>query len=175
MSQFCDGLNLAGYESDHRGRLATNESGKIVADNNYVVCEDGTTICALRHNSLCGKTPIGQSAHGGCTPEEVLVPVFIVSSRKESTNYTAKLLTTEITGNNPVIEFEIKGENIVNPYVMYGNKQYKLTKTGNIYRSDKLALVAASTSVTLFIGSAYKQTFNLKINIGAEEDDLFDF
>ncbi len=176
MSQFCDGLNLAGYKSDHGGRLASNESGKIVADNNYVVCEDGTTICALKHNSLCGKTPIGQSAHGGCTPEEILVPIFIVSSHKESTNYTAKLLTTEITGNNPVIEFEIKGENIVNPYVMYGNQQYKLTKAGTIYRSDKLALVAATTSVTLFIGSAYKQTFNLKINIGAEEEeDLFDF
>lgn len=175
MSQFCDGLNLAGYKSDHGGRLASNESGKIVDDNNYVVCEDGTTICALKHNSLCGKTPIGQSAHGGCTPEEILVPIFIVSSHKESTNYTAKLLTTEITGNNPVIELEIKGENIVNPYVMYGNQQYKLTKIGNIYRSDKLALVAATTSVTLFIGSAYKQTFNLKINIGAEEEDLFDF
>jgi hypothetical protein len=84
-------------------------------------------------------------------------------------------LTTEITGNNPVIEFEIKGDNVANPYIMYGNTRYNLTKSGNNYRTDTLTLIAATTTVTLHIGSDYKQTFSLKINVGAKEDDLFDF
>lgn len=176
LSQFFDGLKLAGYNSDHGGRLATKEtSGSPNADNNYLVCDDGKTICALKHNSLCGKIPTGQSAHGGCTPEEILVPIFIVSSQEQSNNYTAKLLTTEIIGNNPVVEFEIKGDNITDTYIVYANKRYKLTKTGNVYRSETLTLVAATTSVTLHIGTTFQQTFNFKINIGAEEDDLFDF
>lgn len=176
MSQFCDGLNLAGYKSDHWGRLATNESDKIVADNKYVICDDNKTICALKHNSLCGKTPIGQSAHGGCTPEEILVPIFIVSAQKHTSKFSAKLTTTEITGNNPIIEFEINGSENVTPYILYNNKRYNLTKsTGNIFVSAALEITAAVTSVTLYIGNDYKQTFTLSINIGAKEDDLFDF
>lgn len=175
MSQYCNGLNLVGYKSDHGGRLAVKESGKPNTDDNYVVCEDDRTICALKHNSLCGKIPAGQSAHGGCTPEEILVPIFIISSQKETSKYSAKLLTTEITGNNPIVEFEIKGENIANSYIMYGNTRYNLTISGNIYRSETMTLVAATTAVTLHIGSDYKQTFTLKINVGAKEDDLFDF
>lgn len=175
MSQYYSGLNLVGYKSDHGGRLAEKESGKPNTDANYVVCDDDNKICALKHNSLCGKIPIGQSAHGGCTPEEVLVPVFIISSQKETSKHSAKLLTTEIIGNNPVIEFEIKGENVPNPYIMYGNARYNLTRSGNIYRSEALVLVAATTAVTLHLGSDYKQTFTLKINVGAKEDDLFDF
>lgn len=175
MSQYCNGLNLVGYKSDHGGRLAVKESGKPNIDDNYVICEDGKTVCALKHNSLCGKIPTGQSAHGGCTPEEVLVPIFIISSQKETSKYSTKLLTTEITVNNPVIEFEIKGDNVANPYIMYGNTRYNLTKSGNNYRTETLALVAATTMITLHIGSDYKQTFSLKINVGAKEDDLFDF
>lgn len=175
MSQYCNGLNLAGFSSDHGGRLAAKENGKPNADNSYIICDDNKTVCALKYNSLCAKIPTGQSAHGGCTPEEILVPIFIISSQKETCSYSIKLLSAEITGNNPVVEFEIKGDNVVNPYILYGNNRYNLTKTGDIYRSDNLVLVAATRTVTLYIGTAYEQTFDLKINIGAEEDDLFDF
>ncbi|MBR6930697.1 MAG: BREX-4 system phosphatase PglZ [Bacteroidales bacterium] len=175
MSQYCNGLNLAGFSSDHGGRLAIKENGKPNADNSYIICDDNKTVCALKYSSLCAKIPTGQSAHGGCTPEEILVPIIIISSQKETCSYSIKLLSAEITGNNPVVEFEIKGDNVVNPYILYGNNRYNLTKTGDIYRSDNLVIVAATRTVTLYIGTACEQTFDLKINIGAEEDDLFDF
>lgn len=176
LSQYCSGLNLAGFQSDHGGRLAIKESGKPNVDNNYIICEDNKTICALKYNSLCGKIPTGQSAHGGCTPEEILVPIFIVSAQKQTSNYSAKLITTEITGNNPTIEFEINGSGNTTPYIFYNNKRYNLTKSaGNKYVSAALEIAAAVTSVTLYIGDDYKQNFTLSINIGAEENDLFDF
>lgn len=176
LSQYCNGLNLAGFKSDHGGRLAIKELGKPNIDNKYIICEDNKTICALKYNSLCGKIPTGQSAHGGCTPEEILIPIFIVSSQKQKSKYSAKLITTEITGNNPAIEFEIKGSENATPYIFYNSKRYNLTKsTGNKYVSTAIEIAAAVTSVTLYIGDDYKQNFTLSINIGAEENDLFDF
>lgn len=75
LSQKQNGLNLAGFESDHHGRLATIRSGNVTADNNYIILEDGRTVCALNHRSFCGKVLRDQGIHGGCTPEEVLVPI----------------------------------------------------------------------------------------------------
>lgn len=176
MSQFYDGLNMAGVESDHGGRLAYKTNGAVTSDNKYIVCDDSKTLCALKHNSLCAKIPTGQSAHGGCSPEEILVPIFIISAKKEANMYSVKLITTEITGNNPHVEFEIKGVGIATPYILYNGKHYNLTKTiGDKYQSDNIDIIAAVTSVSICIGDNYKQNFNLKINIGAEEDDLFDF
>lgn len=75
MAQFGAGLNLAGVETDHAGRCGHWLKGAALADNNYVVLDDGQTLCSLNNNSLSAKTPMGQGAHGGATPEEVLVPI----------------------------------------------------------------------------------------------------
>lgn len=177
MSQLCDGLNMGGLQPNHGGRLATKEIGAPILDDNYYVCDDNKTLCALKHNSLCAKVPFGQSSHGGCTPEEILVPIFILSAQKEISNYSVRLITTEITGNNPIIEFEIKGVSDANDlFVIYNNNRYNLTcYRGNIYRSEELSIVPTINNITLYIGSNFRKTFSLKINIGAEEDDLFNF
>ena len=80
LSQLQDGLNLAGFESDHHGRLAICKTGKVTTDKNYLVLDNGNTVCALNHKSLCNKVPRDQGIHGGCTPEEVLVPIFVISN-----------------------------------------------------------------------------------------------
>ena len=176
MSQYCDGLNLVGFKSDHGGRTAAKESGKPVNDENYIICDDDKTICALKHSSLCAKIPTGQSAHGGCTPEEILVPILIISSQKESNNYSTRLITTEITSNNTFIEFEMNGVETDNPHVVYNGTKYALKHlTDNTYRSEELTIVPGSNRITLCIGENFRKTYNLKINVGAEEEDLFDF
>jgi hypothetical protein len=45
----------------------------------------------------------------------------------------------------------------------------------NTYRSEELTIVPGSNRITLCIGDNFKKTYNLKINVGAEEEDLFDF
>jgi hypothetical protein len=174
LSQYCNGLNMGGVESDHSGRIAVRTIGSSVSGNDYILLDDNKTMCALRHNSLCGKTPAGQSAHGGCTPEETLVPIFIISSQENVTIWKAQLLDNEITGTNPIVKYSIKGLSAIDkPFVIYNGKQYSLrTVSDNVYESERLNLVDNETEIKLCIGTV-SQTSHLKLNLGAQEDDLF--
>ena len=176
MAQFGAGLNLAGVETDHAGRCGHWLKGSAPADNNYVVLDDGQTLCSLNNNSLSTKTPMGQGAHGGTTPEEVLVPIIIVSSQKNANVYSAKLQSNEIVASSPIVRYTIKGiSSIDTPYVTYNGVDYELhNMDGDVYESERLNLVSTSTRIILHIGE-FKQTDNLSINTGVQEDDLFGF
>ena len=176
MAQFGAGLNLAGVETDHAGRCGHWLKGSAQTDNNYIVLDDGQTLCSLNNNSLSAKTPMGQGAHGGATPEEVLVPIIIVSNQKNANAYSAKLQSSEIVANSPVVRYTIKGlSSIDTPFVTYNDVDYALHNIGgDVYESERLNLVNTSTRIILHIGD-FKQTDNLSINMGAQEDDLFGF
>ena len=174
MAQYGKGLNMAGVEGEHEGRVAHKPGGKAVSDNHYVVLEDGKTLCALNEDSLTAKTPINHGAHGGATPEEVLVPIIIVSSQKNATKYSAQLIDDEIDGTNPVLRLKIKGLLSVDvPLLEYNGVHYNLYKeTAEVFASERLHLVDTATRATLLIGD-FKKTFTIKISTGAQEDDLF--
>ncbi len=176
LAQLRGGMNLAGVESDHNGRIAIRVSNKAISDSNYFVLEDGKVMCALHHESLCGKVPSGQSAHGGCTPEEVLVPLFIISSQSNATNYSASLISKEVSGTNPVVQYNIAGVSTSDtPYVVYDGRRYELNHHGsNVYVSDRLNLAAGQHIIELHIGSFVKSS-TINVSLGAEEDDLFNF
>lgn len=174
LPQLCEGLNLAGFLSDHGGRLAIKKSGTATGDEKYVVLPDGKTVCALRHESLCAKIAKGSGCHGGCTPEEVLVPVFIVSNQPSSRSWTAALKTMEVSTANPYVIFAIKGLKVAQkPYILYNGKRYALNKNiGYEYQSENLLIDLQVQTITLQIGTD-KQIFNISIKAGFEEDDLF--
>lgn len=174
LSQLCEGLNLGGIKPDHHGRLATCTGGKLTDDSKYVKLGDGTTICALRHESLGAKIPAGQGCHGGCTPEEVLVPILILSSQPKSAEYTITLIDNEVQGTDPRLTFRIKGVTALDPpKLFYAGLPYDLNhEGGDRYVSDRLALQQDVTEAEVRIGT-YKQTFKLQLNLGAEEEDLF--
>lgn len=174
LPQLCEGLNLAGFQSDHGGRLAIKKSGTATNDEKYVVLPDGKTVCALRHESLCAKIPKGSGCHGGCTPEEVLVPIFIISNQPNVKTWTAVLKTMEVSTSSPFVKFAIKGLKAgQTPYLLYNGMKYVVGKVvGNEYQSDILPLDGEVSIVTLCVG-ADKQDFNINIKMGFEEDDLF--
>ena len=176
LSQLCTGLGLVGGESDHHGRLAVKSAGTWTSDSNYIKLEDGKTICALRHHSLCNKVPKGQGIHGGCTPEEVLVPIFIVSSYVADAEWSADILTIEVSGTNPTIDFKIKNAPSAHiPYVEYNGVRYALNQIGpDLFRSDAVAIDDNAHEVALVIGSITR-IYKISVNAGAKEDDLFDF
>ena len=176
MAQFGNGLNLAGIESDHSGRCAVWKKGNPTVDGNYMILQDGKSICALNHNSLASKTPTGQGTHGGATPEEVLVPIIIVSGQKNANVYSAKLLTSDLIASSPTVKYNIKGlSSIDTPKVIYNGVDYLLhKKQDDLYESERLNLVGTATRITLVIGD-FKQTDQIGINMGAQEDDLFGF
>ncbi len=179
LSQLCDGLGLNGVESDHHGRVAHKSSGVWTTDAKYFVLDDGKTACALRHNSLCGKVPKGQGTHGGCTPEEVLVPIFIISRDKSNAEWSATLCNKEISGANPRAEFIILNcpENET-PHVEYNGKEYNLRQLPSDtskYETGLLPLDNSCRTITLHIGDS-THSFDIDVSTGAKQDDnMFDF
>lgn len=177
LSQFKDGMKLAGVQSDHEGRLAKS-TGQIGSDNGYVILDDGKTICSLTHRSLTDKVDRGHGAHGGCTPEEVLVPIIIISSQKNPNNYSAQIVNDEIDGTNPIIQFNIKGLSSIDiPTIEYNGSSYNLAKiSDNIYESERLNLADNATKVALKINGCLFDYYNIKVSTGlTEADDLFAF
>lgn len=176
LSQLCKGLCLSCVESDHHGRIAKRTSGSWTKDDNYIVLDDGVTACALNHNSLCDKVPKGQGIHGGCTPEEVLVPIFIISNKDVDINWSAELLTTEISGANPRLRYEIKNAPATSvPCVLYAGKKYKLHRIdGDVFESEPLLINPAEKTVSICIDDKSIEN-DIEISAGAVEDDPFAF
>lgn len=174
LSQKCDGLGLAGVESDHHGRVARKSKGGWTTDGNYFRLEDGITACALNHKSLCNKVPKGQGIHGGCTPEEVLVPIFIISSYVSGTEWTADMLSTELNGVNPTVKFRIKNvPSTEMPYVEYDGVKYNLNQQcGDIFESTPVAVNTECKQVNLVIGDVTR-IYYVEVETGAQEEDLF--
>lgn len=175
MSQLRPGLNLSGVKGHHGGRYATWNSGKAVSDEKYKILDDQNTICALRHESLTSKIDNGSGCHGGCTPEEVLVPVFIISDSVERTSCAIQQKDLEVSASNPVMHFVINGlSNIDMPYIMYNGKRYNLhLEGGSLYSTDAIDLAAGVEQFELWIDD-YAHVMHFKAKLGTEENDLFD-
>lgn len=174
MAQYGKGLSLAGLEDNHEGRTALCTSGAPVSDNKYIILDDGKSVCALTGDSLGAKTAKGHGAHGGATPEEVLVPIIIVSGNRNPDSYSVELMSYKIDNTNPIVRFRITGITSVDaPVVEYNSSSYTTSKeANNIFVSEKLNLVGTEKRVILHIGD-YSKSFELEISIGVEEEDLF--
>jgi len=176
LSQYCDGNKMGEIKTEHHGRAAMYIGNKKpVSNNDYIILEDKITLCALSHKSLGSKIPNGQSAHGGCTPEEVLVPIFIISSSANPKTWTAIIIDDEVTGTHPVVQFNIKGLQPSDiPTIIYNGKRYNLTKEKeDLFSSDRLDLVPHVKEVKLNIGQE-EQIFPLQLMLGAQDNDDFD-
>lgn len=174
LSQLVQGKNMAGVESDHHGRIAVRKTASDITDSSYYRLEDKVTLCALKHESLCAKVPAGQGIHGGCTPEEVLVPIFIISSCPAATDWSAELLTLEVNATEPRVKFAIKNLPSTDvPFITYNNTRYKMRHISNdVYESDDMILDANVSDVILTIGDV-ENVVKIKISTGVVEDDLF--
>lgn len=173
LSHLRSGLHLGGVESDHHGRVAIRTSkGEATVDASYYRLEDGKTLCALKHESLCDKVPDSQGSHGGCTPEEVLVPIFVISGSPVETNWTAELVTREIDFIRPRVRWNIKNlPTTETPYATYNGERYVLHHvSGTTYETDDLMVEPDVNKVTLHIGMV-SQTSSVSISTGIEEDD----
>ena len=95
---------------EHEGRYIKT-SPEAETDHDYLVHKnekDGQFYkVALTHSSLA-KVPTHE-VHGGCTPEEVLVPFILLSNKNVATNivYQVKLIESEVMLSNPVVRLSI--------------------------------------------------------------------
>lgn len=175
MSQLRPGLNLSGIKGHHGGRYATWNSGKAISDEKYKILDDQMTICALRHESLSSKIDTGSGCHGGCTPEEVLVPVFIISDFEKRTSCSISQKNLEVSASSPIMRFGIQGlSNVDIPFLIYNGKRYALhLEGGAVYASDPIELVNGVETVDVWVDDI-PHPFHFKAKLGTEENDLFD-
>lgn len=174
LSQMVEGRNLKGIDSDHYGRCAGCKKG-IVSDEYYLRINEGKELVALRHNSLSRKVAEGTGAHGGATPEETLVPIIIISDKKESRHWTARQITTSLNAANPIFEVAFLGlQPNETPSLLYNGKSYKLRKEDANYRSERLELDPNVKQVTVIVG-LHSETFDVELQLAVKENDIMDF
>lgn len=146
---------------EHEGRyIKTNDDA--MTDPDYLVHENEAEgqkyKVALTHSSL-SKVPTHQ-VHGGCTPEEVLVP-FILLSNKDLTNsvkYQIKYTGEEIMLSNPVVNITI----IPQP------NSVTLTCEGKTYKMDRVR-----TQWTTLLQDITEGTHAIDIKpVGAESTEI---
>ena len=174
MPQLNSGLNLSGITGEHSGRSATWDNGVAVSDEKYKILDDQHTICALRHESLTSKVDANCGCHGGCTPEEVLVPIFIISDSNlhSTTSITPK--TLELSASNPVAKFKISGLSSADiPYILYNGQRYEMyAEGGDIWYSSPMVL-ASNVDMICLVVQEYEHNYKIKIDLGVIEDNLF--
>ena len=164
---------------EHEGRYIKT-SDDAVTDPDYLVHEneaDGQKYkVALTHSSL-SKVPTHQ-VHGGCTPEEVLVPFILLSNKllTNSVKYQIKYTGDEIMLSNPV----------VNVTVIPQPNSVTLTCEGKTYNMDRVgtqwsALLHDITEGThiIDIKPACSESTEIKIKIvgvgtNIDINDMFD-
>jgi len=104
-SAFCSfksKINSFGND-DHEGRCAKIDT--LMEDVNYFShdFDCGRYLVALNHNSLNHKTR--REAHGGATPEEVIVPIIKIS--KKTTNITRQEVKQPVKETKGFVEEEL--------------------------------------------------------------------
>lgn len=150
---------------EHEGRyIKTSDDAQ--TDSDYLVHEneeDGQKYkVALTHSSL-SKVPTHQ-VHGGCTPEEVLVP-FILLSNKDITNnvkYQIKYSGDDIMLSNPVVNITIIPQPISVTLTCEG-KAYNMDRVGTGW-SILLQNITEGTHV-VDIKPAGAESTEIKINV----------
>lgn len=161
-------------QANHEGRYIKSENtSNFQSDENYI--KKDNYIIASKHISLSSKPT--REVHGGCTPEEVLVPVIVFNSIPNYTQreeiYCIKLITDEINIKNPMVIFEISPIPNKKVFLAYGNKKIELKKNEIGQYANKIDFKKAGRYEIKVKIDDFKQKFNITIKSGFKEEDLF--
>jgi hypothetical protein len=106
LSRLVDSKKYAAKAS-HEGRYIKLDSEETIEDTDYIRHKNGEDYykVALTHASLDTK-PI-REVHGGCTPEEILVPLIVISNKK-SARTAEKIVKTKQQTENVVSDTQKK-------------------------------------------------------------------
>ncbi len=163
-------------ESEHEGRYMwreqdyQNDSEFILHQTYSGDCKGKKALIALKHTSLYN-TPF-REVHGGATPEEVLVPCFIVSKIDDTVIYEAKLLTNEITMKNPLIIFSVTPQPSIPPVLSFKGDIIELEQNDNKWCAYLKGFKPGNYKFEL---NVHNQKIERDVNIkgGIKEKELF--
>jgi uncharacterized protein (DUF2249 family) len=166
-----------GKNDSHEGRFINIKRKEHVLDSDYIIhkseVDQKNYLIALKHNSLGIKPK--REVHGGCTPEEVLVPLIIISNKKDlaQVEYVIIIDKTEITRKEPLISITISPDP-QSAYLQIAGKKQKLRYNNISQKWETIIDKSLSGKVTIkIIVEKTEQSFVLNILSGFIEEDLF--
>jgi len=161
-------------KAEHEGRyLKIDNPGAYGKDENYII--EGNYIIASKHVSLSTK-PV-REVHGGCIPEEVLVPIIIFNSNnvyKTKESYKIELISKEIDIKEPIINLTVSPLPNKKVYA-YTEKseRIELIKQNDDTFSNSISIKkSGKQKLKIKIGD-FEKEFTVIIKSGFKEEDLF--
>ncbi len=162
---------------EHEGRYIKTTEGAL-SDSDYLVHKNETDDeyykVALTHSSL-SKAPTHQ-VHGGCTPEEVLVPFILLSNKNipGSIKYEIKLSSDEVMLSNPAIYLTVIPEPS-GVMLTYEGKTYKMDRIGTQWTTLLQDATEGSHVIDIKPEGAPSHQFTIKVVGLSGSTDFNDF
>jgi hypothetical protein len=165
---------------EHEGRYIKT-SDDAISDSDYLVhlneSEGQKYKVALTHSSL-SKIPTHQ-VHGGCTPEEVLVPFILLSNKDVASkiiSYKINAVGEDIMLSNPVVRLSVIPEPTGVSLTCEG-KTYKMNRIGTHWTAELEGIAEGSHIIEVKPEGAGGT--EMKINVvgvsgNMDIDDMFD-
>jgi len=178
LSRLTDAKKQTFKNVSHEGRYAPIEENRVQTDKDFIVHKTNDNkifAIALKHNSIDRK-PI-REVHGGCTPEEVLVPVLVISQKTaiKDNYFNVNPVKFEVQKKIPELYINIKPKPELTPYIIdkSGNKAVLsfVSDTDNWFTSLE-HLSSGIHLVKLKIGS-FEIEITVEIKSGMKSNDLF--
>jgi hypothetical protein len=164
---------------EHEGRYIKTQEDAL-SDPDYLVHknekDDEYYKVALTHSSL-SKAPTHQ-VHGGCTPEEVLVPFILLSNKNipGSIKYEIKLSPNDVMLSNPAVSLTVIPEPSGVTLTCEG-KTYKMDRVGTQWTSLLQDITEGIHKIDIKPDGAPSHQFTIKV-VGLSGDsninDIFD-
>ena len=164
---------------EHEGRYIKT-SAEAQSDPDYLVHKnekDGECYkVALTHSSL-SKAPTHQ-VHGGCTPEEVLVPFILLSNKNVPgyIKYEIKMSPEDVMLSNPAVSLTVIPEPKGVTLTCEG-KSYKMDRVGTQWTTVLQDITEGTHIIDVKPDGAQSHQYSIKVvGIGGESDinDMFE-
>lgn len=165
-------------KAEHEGRYIKIEAtGSLHHDADYVEHineSDGERYqVALTHSSL-GRKPVHE-VHGGCMPEEVLVPLIVISNRAQATpKYAFKLLSKELEISDLQININIMPQPDSVTLTVEG-KMYTMTRKGSVWTAKATELADGEHDIMVRTSDGAQHIDKIKVNGTGFNDNFLDF
>lgn len=150
---------------EHEGRyIKTKEDA--LSDPDYLVHKNETDEeyykVALTHSSL-SKAPTHQ-VHGGCTPEEVLVPFVLLSNKNIPSiiKYEIQMSSDEVMLSNPIVSVTVIPEPTGVMLTCEG-KCYKMDRVGTLWNTTLQDITEGTHNIDIKPDGASSHQFPIKV------------
>ena len=179
LSRLCEPRKLTG-KAHHEGRyipftadIAAEPMPEYVTVNNPDDKQDYKV--ALTHASL-GNKP-SHEVHGGCTPEEVLVPFIVITNNDASkpVKYDIKVKTTDVPKSSPVFECVILPQP-KSAQLIVGSQKVDMTVNNTTWSATIPNAVEGRMVVSVLPNKGKMQNFDVNIfGLGINKSEFDDF